>query len=166
MLSAKKQTNTKKKTAQKRSASRTKAPAQKQRRGLSPRIKSILYIALAILFLVLIFVPGSNIWTMIRSFFFGIFGLGMLLVPPFFVYLCVINEKEKQVAHFGAKIALCVMIFLIAGATFFSQFRNIYSAFLRTYRRNSRLPGSRSLRSAGSDYPYNPLACGNHLYYY
>ena len=154
LLSAKKQTNTKKKTAQKRSASRTKAPAQKQRRGLSPRIKSILYIALAILFLVLIFVPGSNIWTMIRSFFFGIFGLGMLLVPPFFVYLCVINEKEKQVAHFGAKIALCVMIFLIAGATFFSfnwgryQNMNYFSALGNLY-----LDGYNSAI-------YIPLSCG------
>ena len=154
LLSAKKQTNTKKKTAQKRSASRAKAPAPKQRRGLSPRIKSILYIALAILFLVLIFVPGSNFWTMIRSFFFGIFGLGMLLVPPFFVYLCVINEKEKQVAHFGAKIALCVMIFLIAGATIFAfnwgryQNMNYFAALGNLY-----LDGYNSAI-------YIPLSCG------
>ena len=68
----------------------------------------------------LVFIPGSNVWTVTRSFFFGIFGLGMLLVPPFFVYLCVINEKEKQIAHFGAKVALCVMIAMFAGALVFA----------------------------------------------
>ena len=114
-MSAKKQTtkksNTKSraKTAQKRTV-----PAP---RGLRPRVKSILFAALAVLFAVMVLVPGSNVWrTVIRPFFFGIFGLGMLLVPVLFIYLCVMNEKEKQIAHFGSKIALCVLTFLLAGA--------------------------------------------------
>ncbi len=78
----------------------------------------------------------------------------MLLVPPFFVYLCVINEKEKQVAHFGAKIALCVMIFLIAGATIFAfnwgryQNMNYFAALGNLY-----LDGYNSAI-------YIPLSCG------
>lgn len=119
-MSAKKQTkkktgNTRAKSGGQRTAKRT--AAQPANRGLSPRVKSILYVALAILFGIMALVPGSNIWRSgIRPFFFGIFGMGLLLVPVLFIYLCVINEKEKQVAHFGAKIALCVLTFLFAGA--------------------------------------------------
>ena len=125
-MSAKKQTKkqtknqTKKKKQPAKRASAAKKDAEPKRRGLSTRVKSILYIALAIFFFILVFVPGSNFWTTIRSFFFGIFGLGMLLVPPFFVYLCVINEKEKQIAHFGAKVVLSILILLVAGALLFA----------------------------------------------
>ena len=122
-MSAKKQTKKqtkKKKQPAKRSASRAKKDAEPKRGGFSTRIKSILYIALAIFFFILVFVPGSNFWTSVRSFFFGLFGLGMLLVPPFFVYLCVMNEKEKQIAHFGAKVVLCILIFFLAGALLFA----------------------------------------------
>ena len=125
-MSAKKQTKkqtknqTKKKKQPAKRTSAAKKDAEPKRRGLSTRVKSILYIALAIFFFILVFVPGSNFWTTIRSFFFGIFGLGMLLVPPFFVYLCVINEKEKQIAHFGAKVVLSILILLVAGALLFA----------------------------------------------
>ncbi len=122
-MSAKKQTTKKtgKKTTQgKRTQTGGKRGAQRnepQITGLSPRVKSILYVSCAIFFAVLALVPGSNVWrTTIRPFFFGVFGLGVLLIPALFIYLCVINEKEKQIAHFGAKIALCVLTFLFAGA--------------------------------------------------
>ena len=126
-MSAKKQTkkktgNTRAKSGGQHTAKRTSQPAAKRTAqpasvSLSPRVKSILYMATAIVFAILVFVPGSNIWrASIRPFFFGMLGLGLLLVPVLFIYLCVINEKEKQVAHFGAKIALCVLTFLFAGA--------------------------------------------------
>lgn len=116
-MSSKKQST---KRTTKKPAPKSKGKPQRsapQSAGLSPRVKSILYIALALFFAVLALVPGSNVWrSAIRPFFFGIFGLGVLLVPVLFVYLCIINEKEKQIAHFGAKIALCVLTFLFAGA--------------------------------------------------
>lgn len=91
---------------------------------------------------------------MVRSFFFGMFGLGMLLVPPFFVYLCVINEKEKQVAHFGAKVALSVLVFLLSGAFLFavnwSRYEHLnYFASLRNLYHDA-------YNSTG----YMPLSCG------
>lgn len=140
-----------------------------RRRGLSPRIKSILYIALAILFLVLVFVPGSNVWTAVRSFFFGLFGLGMLLVPPFFVYMCVINEKEKQVAHVGAKIALSVLILLLSGALIFAinwgkyshlnYFASLGNLYLDCYNSSAYIPLSCGLAGGILGYPIAAL-CG------
>ncbi len=121
-MSAKKQT-TKKHTAKKKASTGARASKSASARaaaapaGLSPRVKSILFAALAFLSVILVFVPGSNVWrTSIRPFFFGLFGLGMLLMPALFIYLCVMNEKEKQIAHFGAKIALCVLTIMLAGA--------------------------------------------------
>lgn len=116
-MSAKKQTTKKKTSARGKSSKSAPKRTASAPAGLSPRVKSILFVALAVLFAILVLVPGSNFWrTVIRPFFFGIFGLGMLLVPALFIYLCVMNEKEKQIAHFGAKIALCVFTFLFAGA--------------------------------------------------
>ena len=122
-MAAKKQSNKKTTTKSKSGApsrakrAKTSARTAPQRKPqLSPRIKSILYVALAIIFGVMVFIPGSNVWTAVRSFFFGIFGLGMLLIPAFFIYMTVMNEKERCVAHFEAKVALCVLTILVAGA--------------------------------------------------
>ena len=85
--------------------------------GVSPRVRSILYAALAILFAVMILFRGASMWTNVRAALIGVFGMGMVLVPAAFVYLCVMNEKEKRaIAHFKAKVALCVLTVLFAGA--------------------------------------------------
>lgn len=112
-MSAKKQT--------KRKNTRTRKSTSKPNghKGISPRIKSILYGALGVIFAVMLFIPGSNVWTAVRSFFFGIFGLCMFLIPVVFIYLCVMNEKEKHVAHFRAKVALCILTILFVGSFFY-----------------------------------------------
>lgn len=87
------------------------------RTGLSPRVRSILYAAAAAFFVIMLLFRGASIWTNIRAAFIGVFGLGIVLVPAVFVYLCVMNEKEKRaIAHFKAKVALCVLTVLFAGA--------------------------------------------------
>ena len=85
--------------------------------GLSPRIKSILYAVLAVLFIIMILFRGASLWTNVRAAFIGLFGFVIILVPATFIYLCVMNEKEKAyVAHFKAKVALCVLTVLFASA--------------------------------------------------
>ena len=154
-MAAKKQS--KKSTAKSKTAARTRAKRkspQPQKPRLSPRIKSILYVALAIIFGVMVFIPGSNVWTAIRSFFFGIFGLGMLLIPAFFIYMTVMNEKERYVAHFEAKVALCVLTILFAGAFVYMlggakhQNMNYFAALGNLYL------------DAFNDTGYIPLVCG------
>ena len=157
-MSAKQQT--KKHTAKKNTTGSAKRAAAPAHTGISPRVKSILYVMLAMVFVVMIFVPGSSIWTSIRAFFFGIFGMGMLLVPPLFIYLSVINEKEHfEVAHFKAKIALCILLILMAGA------------FLCSFKFDSTLRGMNYFAALGTLYKevytsmteahtYIPLSCG------
>ncbi len=169
-MSAKQQTKGKKTASRGKSASSAKRPKSGTRTRtasksapkaaarpavrLSPRIRSILYIALAIVFGVMAFIPGSNVWTMIRSFFFGVFGLGMLLIPAVFIYLTVMNEKERYVAHFEAKVALCVLtglfagscVYMLGGAKF--QDMNFFACMGNLYL------------DAFNDTAYIPLSCG------
>lgn len=104
-----------------KAASRTKASAvPKRSSGLSPRVRAILYAAVAAVFVCIIFIKGSNVWTMIRSFFFGVLGFGIFLVPVTLFYLCVMTEKEKQVARYKLKLFLCVVIILFIGALIYA----------------------------------------------
>lgn len=104
-----------------KTASRTKASAVPKRgSGLSPRVRAILYAAVAAVFVCIIFIKGSNVWTMIRSFFFGVLGFGIFLVPVTLFYLCVMTEKEKQVARYKLKLFLCVVIILFIGALIYA----------------------------------------------
>ncbi|RHD25387.1 DNA translocase FtsK [Ruminococcus bromii] len=57
---------------------------------------------------------------MIRSFFFGVLGFGIFLVPVTLFYLCVMTEKEKQVARYRLKLFLCVVIILFIGALIYA----------------------------------------------
>lgn len=104
-----------------KTASRTKASAvPKRSSGLSPRVRAILYAAVAAVFVCIIFIKGSNVWTMIRSFSFGVLGFGIFLVPVTLFYLCVMTEKEKQVARYKLKLFLCVVIILFIGALIYA----------------------------------------------
>lgn len=119
--SGRKKTSSKTSSRGAKTASRTKASAvPKGSSGLSPRVRAILYAAVAAVFVCIIFIKGSNVWTMIRSFFFGVLGFGIFLVPVTLFYLCVMTEKEKQVARYKLKLFLCVVIILFIGALIYA----------------------------------------------
>lgn len=119
--SGRKKTSSKTSSKGAKTASRTKASAvPKGSSGLSPRVRAILYAAVAAVFVCIIFIKGSNVWTMIRSFFFGVLGFGIFLVPVTLFYLCVMTEKEKQVARYKLKLFLCVVIILFIGALIYA----------------------------------------------
>ncbi len=125
----------------KKAPPRKKAEEPRRRAGLSPRIKSILYAGAAIFFGIMILFRGARLWTNLRAAFIGFFGFELILVPAAFIYLCVMNEKEKaRVAHYKAKVTLCVLTALFAGAliyilsgaqhqneSFFSALGNLFS---------------------------------------
>lgn len=119
--SGRKKTSSKTSSKGAKTASRTKASAVPKRSSrLSPRVRAILYAAVAAVFVCIIFIKGSNVWTMIRSFFFGVLGFGIFLVPVTLFYLCVMTEKEKQVARYKLKLFLCVVIILFIGALIYA----------------------------------------------
>lgn len=157
-MSARKQTANKKSKSPAKSqkgrsrTSKTTAPASTV--GLSPRVRAILFGAVALIFAVMIAVKGENVWTAIRGFFFGLLGFGIFLVPVFMVYLCLVTEKEQKVAHIKSKVALCTLIILFVGALIYivcgAQFNdmNFFACLGKLY-----------LQSADSTY-YMTFGCG------
>lgn len=136
-MSAKKQT-AKRQTASKKSKApaktqtgrgRAKKPETAVHTGLSPRVRAIIYGAIAVIFALMIIIKGENVWTAVRSFFFGVFGFGIFLIPILMIYLCLITEKEKQVARFKAKIIISSFIILLVGALIYiaggAEFNNM-----------------------------------------
>lgn len=123
-MSAKKQTSrktTKKSTSGRKSTSagsgkRPRSNPQSKQPLLSSRVRAILFGLAAALFLGLIFIKGAIGWMTIRSFFFGLLGICIFLVPVVLIYLCIMTEKEKQVAHLKAKIFLCVLLVMLVSA--------------------------------------------------
>ena len=116
-------------TKGKKSTNSRKVQRTQQQTGLSPRVRAILFGMLAGVFLLMVFLKGENIWTEIRGFFFGVFGLAMFLVPIFFGYLALITEKEKHVAHMKAKVTLSVLTILLVSALIYilggAKFNNV-----------------------------------------
>ena len=133
-MSAKKQTASKNKKSRapakaQKGRSRAKKPETAVHTGLSPRVRAIIYGAIALIFALMIIIKGENVWTAVRSFFFGVFGFGIFLIPILMIYLCVITEKEKQVARFKAKIIISSFIILLVGALIYiaggAEFNNV-----------------------------------------
>lgn len=122
--------------------------------GLSPRVRAILYAAAAVLFAFLIIIKGEKVWTAIRSFFFGLFGFCIFLVPIVLLYLCIVTEKEKLVAHYKAKVILCTLIILFTGAL-------VYVAGGAPFKQMNFFAclGNLYLQSADS-IPYMTFGCG------
>ncbi len=130
-MSAKKQTTkkqTNKQSSKKSNAKRTQKALQTKKNKseeavkvsrFSPRVRAILFGLLGAGFLAMILIKGENIWTAIRGFFFGVFGLSIILVPIFLFYLCIITEKEKNVRRIRIKITLCILTVFFAGVVFY-----------------------------------------------
>lgn len=158
-MSAKKQTekkNKKNNTAPKEKAERGKSENIREQNqfGLSPRVKSILFLAAAAMFCLLIFLKGENIWVEIRSFFFGLFGFCIFLIPVIFIYLSFITEKSTKDSRLKIKSVLSVfivfltgaLIYIIGGAEF--QDSNFFVCLIRLFA-----------KSADSTY-YMTFGCG------
>ena len=86
---------------------------------MNPQVKAILLLAVAIVLLVLAIFPGEAFWSKFRGFFFGVFGIGFVLVPFLLGYLAIMTSKEKQVARLSVKVALSVLIILFTSSLFF-----------------------------------------------
>ena len=139
---------TKKKTENKASGKNTsgkkktvgKAVPVEKKSYISPRIKSLLFGGAAVLFTILIFITGQNLWSALRSFFFGMFGFSIFLIPILLVYIAVITSKEQQIAHLKGKAVLCTLIVLFTGALLYvalgaahSEHNNFFACIGKLY---------------------------------
>ncbi|MEE1219047.1 MAG: DNA translocase FtsK [Ruminococcus sp.] len=174
-MSANKQTakqseNRKSKSPASNGRGKEKTASAPQQNGLSTRVKTWLLAAAAVIFCIIIFVKGESIYTMFRGFLFGVFGFGIFLIPALLIYIAVINEKEKQIAHFKLKVVMCVAIILLTGALmylgsggpytdigFLECMKNLY---LDCYRSEAYIPFGCGITGGIFGFIFS-LACGD-----
>lgn len=111
--------NTKRSNNSKNKNTKGRGSQQTQRAPMNPQVKAILLFASAVLLLVMAIFKGESFWSTLRSFFYGVFGFGFILIPVFLGYIAVMTAKEKQVARLSAKLTLSILIILLTSSLFF-----------------------------------------------
>ena len=154
-MSAKKQTeqqseNSKSSTPALKGRGKRKTAPASQHSGLSTGVKTLLLVAVAVVFFIIIFVKGESVYSIIRSFLFGVLGFGIFLIPAVLIYIAVMNEKEKQIAHFKLKVIMCVLIILLTGALMYlggngkftdqGFFKCLGSLYMECYKSEAYIP--------------------------
>ncbi|MEG1050191.1 MAG: hypothetical protein RSE24_06590, partial [Oscillospiraceae bacterium] len=98
---------------------------------------SIVMFAVGVLVLALCMVKGSNLWTGIRTFLFGVFGFTSYIIGPILIYLAILTATDKPVkwkivqsAGFAFLASAFVQIFFAADITqtgFFKMMGALYT---------------------------------------
>lgn len=76
-----------------------------EQQNRSTKLQSVILFALAILFLALAFVHGSQGWLVMHRFIRGVFGFSVLLVPVV-LFICAYNTEKQSEIPFGKRLAL------------------------------------------------------------
>ena len=155
-------TSPKKKTSGS-SARKRVEPKREPKLKMSPRIKSLLYFAAALISLLIIFVPGASVWEFIRGVFYGFLGISIILVPILLIYFAVITAREKTIAHFKTKfiagVGIIVLsecgVYLLSSEHFLDKtyFSALGSLFANGYNAQNKLLSGGGLFSGIIGYP-------------
>ncbi len=107
------------------------------------RLYSIIWFALAIFLLCVVFIKGQNLWTHIHNFIFGIFGVTAYFYPLLLGFIAFMYSNEKRANSAKAKaIEVTVIVLLISAIiNVFAYSNNMaFSEHLSTaYREGSLL---------------------------
>lgn len=88
-------------------SAKKQASRRAQRRAESTNlIRSVILAGLGLLCIVLVLVPGQNLWGTLRGVLYGLFGVLTYLVGPFLLYLAYLVASGYRVGKFSAKVAL------------------------------------------------------------
>lgn len=118
------------KTAEKRKTAQAAAQTQ---------LLSVIWFAVAVLLLFIVFIKGENFWTKIHNFIFGIFGITAYFYPFLLGFVAVISAMDKMASSIKAKIIEANVIVVLIGscvdifsahtaATFWEHLTSAYTA--------------------------------------
>ena len=123
----------------------SKTASQKSRRTTTRsqegnrQLYSVVWFAIAIFLLCVVFIKGQNIWTFIHNFIFGIFGVMAYFYPFLLGFIAVMFAIDKMESSIKAKIIEGTGIIILIGAvvdiftgsnadlSFFSHLANAYT---------------------------------------
>lgn len=95
------------KTAEKRKTPQAAAQTQ---------LLSVIWFAVAVLLLFIVFIKGENFWTKIHNFIFGIFGITAFFYPFLLGFVAVISAMDKMASSIKAKIIEANIIVVLIGS--------------------------------------------------
>lgn len=118
---AKKTTGKQKTVDQKKTSARQSEQALlkiKQEEHHKRQVWGVILFAVGLLVLALIFIPGQNLWNGVHKILFGLFGIGVFVLPVLLIYIAIqatVNENMGKIRHkfwqsFGFVCLLCGMI--------------------------------------------------------
>lgn len=122
------------------SRAKTSAKRQAAQTAAQRQLHSVIWFAVAIFLLCVVFVPGQNVWSTLHNFMFGIFGVTAYFYPFLLGFIAVMSAMDKMGNSIKAKliegtaivvlIGSCVDIFSkhIEDVTFWKHLANAYTS--------------------------------------
>ena len=117
-------------TSQKKKTSKTASSRARRRQERHSVMGSIPLAAIGILAIALVIVPGQSVWSVVRSWMFGVFGIVTYLVGPLLLYLAYLMASGYLVGKFLAKTTLLALV-CASVPVVFSDFKVGDSNFLQ-----------------------------------
>ena len=93
--------------------------AQKRAQATMSRnrqLYSVVWFAVALFLMAIVFVPGENVWNYIHNFLFGMFGITTYFYPFLLGAVAVIFAMDKGGSTITAKVTESVVLSMLVGA--------------------------------------------------
>ncbi len=98
-------------------AKKKKSSNDKTQSGSANReIKAVVWFAVSLFLLFLVFVKGQNVWTALHNFTFGIFGVTAYILPFLLGFVAVIFAMDKAKGTMGVKAIESAVVMILLGA--------------------------------------------------
>ncbi len=110
---------TKKKSGGSRSATATKIQsnaAKKESNQGRRQLLSVIWFAVAVFLLCVVFIKGQNIWLAVHNFIFGVFGITAYFYPFLLGFVAVLFAMDKISGSMNAKVIESSVLVMLVGA--------------------------------------------------
>ena len=95
-----------------RPSEKKKAQSTKAKRQLY----SVIWFAVAIFLMFVVFIPGKNLWTVLHDFMFRLFGITAYVYPFLLGFVAIIFATDKLTSSINAKIIESIVLVVLIGA--------------------------------------------------
>jgi len=80
------------------------------------QLKSVIWFAVAVFLICVVFIEGQNLWTHLHNFMFGVFGVTAFFYPFYLAAIAVLYAMNKLKETVGKKIVSSGVLVLLVGA--------------------------------------------------
>lgn len=102
--------------ATKKSKRKTTQQNKVTRNSANRQLKSVIWFAVAVFLICVVFIKGQNLWTYLHNFIFGVFGVTAFFYPFYLGAIAILYAMDKLKVTFGKKILSSGGLVLLIGA--------------------------------------------------